>query len=93
LNSHSIEALCSKCIGKHFDVWKSEINEDCLRIEQNLDGQKRIIDQINPLIIRNYETIQQIKEEVESTFNMIIQRLNASKQELMESLDEIKQDK
>ena len=85
--------LCSKCIGKHFEVWKNEINEDCMRIEQNLDGQKKIIDQINPLITRNYETIQQIKEDVESTFNLIVQRLNTSKQELIESLDEIKQDK
>jgi hypothetical protein len=64
-----------------------------MRIEQNLDGQKKIIDQINPLITRNYETIQQIKEDVESTFNLIVQRLNTSKQELIESLDEIKQDK
>ena len=35
--------LCVQCIGKHFDAWKTGVNENCIRCEESLESYKQRI--------------------------------------------------
>ncbi len=54
---------------------------------------KARLDHINPLVARNFETVQSVKAEIEDAYNQFIQRLNTEKEMLLKSVNEIKEDK
>ena len=85
--------LCAQCVTKHFDVWKTDTNRQCEINEQSLENYKQRVDQINPFITRNFETVQSVKTEIEEAFNVLFQRLNTEKESLLKSVNDIKDEK
>ncbi len=85
--------LCQQCCTKHFDTWKIETNHQCQLNEQNLENYKQRIDQINPYITKNFESVTAVKSEIEEAFNVLFQRLNTEKDSLLRTVNEIKDEK
>ena len=63
-------------MNKHFEVWKNDISTQCIKTEENLEFHKNRLDNINPLVARNFESVQSIKSEIEEAYSQLIQRLN-----------------
>lgn len=82
--------LCAQCVTKHFDQWKVDINKQCEANEQSLEVYKQRVDQINPYITKNFESVTNIKTEIEEAFNVLFQRLNTEKDSLLRTVNEIK---
>ncbi len=82
--------LCSHCIIKHFDQWKVKVNQQCAINEESLKNYLQYIDQINPYIAKNFESVASITSEIEETFRALFHRLNADKESLLLSVNEFR---
>ena len=83
--------LCAPCIGKHFDAWKNDVNENCLATEQKLESLKSKIDLISPLITQNFESVEKIRTDVEEAFGELQARLSREKTTILTTLNEVKE--
>ncbi|CAF0873520.1 unnamed protein product [Brachionus calyciflorus] len=82
--------LCGNCIGKHFEVWKNDVTQNCLNSESTLEDYKSKLDQVGNLITQNFDNVQNVRDEIENAFHLLVERLNQEKDVLLKSLNQVK---
>ena len=52
-----------------------------------------MLDNLSPLMKENSNKIEKVKNEIEETYNILIQKLNNEKEEIFKTLDQIEDEK
>lgn len=81
--------LCAQCTVKHFQKWKKEVKENCVKKEQTLSDFKQKIDKISPKINNNLKNFDKMKSKVEDAYNSMFLRLVKEKQEALNRLNNV----
>lgn len=82
--------LCGQCVGKHFDEWKVNANQQCAINEQSLESYRQRFDQISPFITKNLDCMATITEDIEEAFRELFHRVNTEKELLLRYVNEVK---
>ena len=86
-------AMCRNCVVIHYEMWKQQKGPQCYEAMNNLDICKRKLENYNPYIMKNLDTVKQIQDQIEETFNATLNKLNQEKTELLNALNDVKKDK
>ena len=84
--------LCSDCIKKHFNDWKAEANSKCLDTESKLESYNSQFSEFNSKIAKNLEGLANAEKEIQAKFEQVTAILIKEKNELINSINEIKEE-
>jgi hypothetical protein len=87
------KAMCAECMKAHVDSWKVSASKYCSNIDVKIGKYLTKIDALNPLIDKNSMKVKQIKLDIDDTFNRLVDKLKAEKEEIFMQLDEIEREK
>ncbi|CAF0707691.1 unnamed protein product [Brachionus calyciflorus] len=92
LENISSDKLCKPCLIFKYEKYKEQCMPQCARFEAFLDGYKKQIDNISPLLNSNLENTKQVKQIIEDTYSNQIRNLNNEKTTLLALVDECTRD-
>ena len=87
------KAMCADCMKQHVEKWKISAKKFCTNIDVKIKNYLARIASLMPLMDKNSARISQIKVEIDTTHQKLVEKLNNEKMEIFKQLDEIENEK
>ncbi|CAF0707694.1 unnamed protein product [Brachionus calyciflorus] len=86
---HCMQPLCFDCTENHLNSWKESSFKYCQTTKSQIDEYKKKISLLEPLINQNKTNAENVKLEIEKSFECFVKQLTKEKNELFIQIDSI----
>lgn len=87
------QPLCRSCIVSHFEAWRHHKGSQGFEAESSIDACKKNIENIFPVINKNIDFVNQLRTQINKTYNDTLNKLNEEKKILLDTLNDVEKDK
>jgi hypothetical protein len=87
------QPLCRSCVVAHFEKWRYQKGSQCFEAESNVEACKRNMETVIPIINKNIDYVNQLRNQINKSYNDTLNKLNEEKKLLLDALNDVEKDK